>query len=177
MSDFGDAAKKVQKLKYNIKEETDRSLEDAMQDVVRTMRRFLRKNDSVATRTLLEGIRTFEGPESDPIAYTSQHVVGPEYWRFLEFGTGIYTSRGYKAPGGHAPISDIETWVRAKGIVPEPDGPYDTQEELAEAIAFDITRGTRSHPFVRPSWRSLQGKRHVKESVEDGIGNAIRVTF
>lgn len=176
MSDFLSGSKKVQDLKQNLEDAAEDSLERSMDTVHDNLEHHLRASDSVATGTLLKSILTLPSPPQTP-GFTGQRIMAADYWRFLEFGTGIYTGRTYKGPDDRAPIEPILAWVETKGITPDPEGPYDTQYELAEAIAFSIRTGTVSHPFVRPVWRGPFGRDHVINTVMGSMQRALNRSF
>lgn len=173
MSDFADAAAAVQDMKDDLETAADRGLESSMDTVVSALQGQLRANDSVSTRTLLQGLTSVDGPLDSSAAMASQQIRAPDYWKYLEYGTGIYTGRTYKAPDERAPLDPILNWVVSKGILPDPHGPYDTQTELAEAIAFSIGTGTEQHMFVRPVWRGPFGRDLVINTVKNTMESAV----
>lgn len=177
MSDFSRGAKKVQDLKDNLEKAAEDSLERSMDTVKDNLQHQLRANDSVATSTLLRSLSAVPAPLADGRAFTGQQIMAADYWKFVEYGTGIYTGRGYKGPDAHAPIAPILEWVVAKGITPDPEGPYDTQEELARAIAFNTSTGTQQHMFVRPVWRGPFGRDHVINAVSSAMQRQIDRSF
>jgi HK97 gp10 family phage protein len=177
MSDFGEAAGKVGRLKKELDARAEKALNSSMNDVEDELERQISLNDSNATGHLKGHINTIPGTKDRPNQIASRMIVGPDYWRFLEYGTGIYTSRGYSAASPGAPYHAILRWVRAKGITPRPDGPADTQEEVAAAIANSISTGTQSHPFVRPVWRGPKGRDYVIDLVGRAMQRAVDRAF
>jgi hypothetical protein len=174
-SDFKRAAKKVAKFNARSESAMADGLESGIDDFVSSMRKHLAKNGSIATGTLVQGLRSFDAPDVDPRGFTGQMVVGPEYWRYVEFGTGMGSR--YKAADPMAPPTQIYEWIRAKGIIPNPTGPYDTQWQLARAIAEDAGRSTKASPFVRPAWRGANGKRHVVNETGRAWSRALDRSF
>lgn len=177
MSDFADGAKKIQKLKSRLKDYGERGLDSSMESVSRTMGHYLEANRSEATGALRNSLTVTEGPLDGSGIFSSRQIYALDYWKYLEFGTGIYTSRGYKAPGGGAPFVPIYEWIVAKGITPDPTGPYETQRELAYAISDSLSKGTEQHKFVRPVWRGPVGKEKVIKTVKKSMEIAIRRTI
>lgn len=173
-SNLDRTAKKVQKLKDNIEEETERGLAIGMGRLLGHMKHRLAVNRSVATGTLYKGLEADRAADPVPETYATWEITGPDYWRFLEFGTGMGSK--YKAPSPQSPIIPIYEWVVAKGIVPDPTGPYDTQWQLAGAIAADTSSGTKQHKFARPAWRGANGHRAIVEEVHDGAKRGARKT-
>lgn len=173
MSDFVDVARAVDDLKDDIEDNIEAALESSFDDVIRQMQYELKKDNTIATRELIESLDDVaQVTPGDLVA--ARAIVGAPYWKFVEFGTGIYTSpkRGYSA-AGIPPFVPIYRWVVAKGITPRPDTNYTTQAEVAGAIQHSMSEGTPQQPFARPAWRGRRGKRHVQQSIENAISRAI----
>lgn len=164
-------AAKVQKLKDDIEDETERGLAVGMGRLLGAMKHRLIVNRSIATGTLLRGLELERAAAEHPEAYAAMEIVGPDYWRFLEFGTGRGSK--YKAADPQSPIMPIFEWIEAKGILPDPTGPYDTQWQLAKAIAADTSTGTKQHKFARPAWRGRHGRDAIVDEVGDGVDRAL----
>lgn len=176
MSNADKLIRKVEKLEDELEDSAQKALDVSMGSLEREIKWQLTKQRSIATGTLHSNIRTMKKGSGTGKRIANVGIYGPDYWRFLEYGTGIYTSRGYKAPSGGAPYEDILRWVTAKGITPTEDS-IDTQEELAAAIANSITTGTKSHKFVRPAWRGPRGEKQVKQTVFSAMQSAVDRTF
>jgi len=174
MGSFGAAAASVNKLKDDIEDEVEDAVGDSMDDVAQSMRWKIEENDSDATGVLKSSIRALpeRTPSSREIARIS--IIGAEHWKYVEYGTGVYTSpkRPFESPDV-APYQPIYRWIVASGITPRPSGDADNQAELAYAIQRSISKGTHSHPFVRPVWRGRNGKGHVQDSISRAVAKAL----
>lgn len=104
---------------------------------------------------------------------------GPEapHAPFVEFGTGAYFRNrwGVAIPRFDAPtfseklVSEIETWVETKPVIPK----YYSREQLPKAIAMSISDlGTSANPFLRTSWTTT--KPEVKRQIRVGIKRQLR---
>lgn len=174
-SDFKRAASRVKKLEHRMGAEIEDGLEDGVEDMVSEMKRHLARQGSVASGTLIRGIHQVTEPDVVPGAAAGQLIFGPNYWRYLEFGTGMGSK--YKAASPQAPVEPIHRWIVAKGILPDPTGPYDTQLELARRIAETAGTSTEAHPFIRPTWRGPRGKERIVKRVGDGMERAVDRSF
>jgi hypothetical protein len=167
----------VEKLKDNIKDNVEEAVHDSMGEgtggVAWALKLKLRQNRSDATHTLRRSITKVPLPPSSSNEFVRVGIVAAPYWKYHEFGTGIYTSRGYSAPDV-APYQPIYRWIRAKGITPRPSSDdINTQADLAYAIQRSVSRGTQSKPFVRPVWRSKAGKENVRKAIDEAVNEAI----
>lgn len=173
-NNFKRAARKVDKLEGRIKRHTSLEMMRGVDDLVYSMRHYLAVKRGVASGTLINGINSTTST-ANAKAYFGQQVLGPDYWRYVEFGTGMGSK--YKAASPQAPLAPIYRWVLAKGIFPREDEPYSTQLQLAQAIAYSIRTGTKAKKFARPAWRGIHGKSHIKRRTEKGLERAIERTF
>lgn len=177
---IGSVQRSVEDLKDDIKDNVKEAMRDSMGDrsrgVVWALKLKLKENNSDATGTLRRSLTTVELPRGSSNELIRIGVKAAPYWKYHEFGTGIYTSRGYSAPDV-APYQPIYRWIVAKGITPRPSSEnIDNQADLAYAIQRSISRGTQSKPFVRPVWRGKAGKDRVRRAVQDAVRDAIRST-
>lgn len=176
MSDFSDAAKRVSKLKDDLKEGHKRATNNAMTEMRNDVQTTILANDSVARRKLITDVRH---TETEAGVLVSRSVNVPGWAKYLEHGTGARgdqtSARGrgrYKTPSPVAPIDPILTWIVAKNIVPEE---YDSRIALAQAIASTIgAEGTYAHPFLRPVWYSNRGYRNVIDENKRAMRRALR---
>lgn len=164
-NNFGSVADSVEELKEEVKENTSEALEEAGEDVARALRVKIDKNGSDATGKLTDSLRSSSVTRSSGKKYANVKITAAPYWAYLEFGTGIYSSRGYSAPEYAAPVGMIYQWIIAKGITPDPDGPADNQQQLAHIIAQSVKEGTRQHKFARPVWRGPRGAAHINRKL------------
>jgi len=180
-SNIKSIAKRVDELKDDIKEKTEDALDSSMKNVERQMRWNLYRKDAVATKYLINSIemdRTnvldVDEVEFADIYATRRIGSSADYWKYVEFGTGIYTGRDYKH-SGIPPYLPIYRWVVAKGISPRPGSDLTTQAEVARAIQMSManSRGIRGQPFARPAWRAPTGKRNVVDSIGDALQDAV----
>lgn len=171
------AIKNVEKFKDQIRDETSDALDDSMEDVERTMKWHLSRQDAVASGTLRDSIEAYTTRAAGK-EYAKSQIHAASYWPYVEFGTGLYTSpeRSFSAPEYGPPIEPILEWVQQKGISPDPDGPAETQEDLAYAIRASLKTGTQSNPFARPAWRE-GGREHVSNSVGNALEDALHKSF
>jgi len=171
--DFGRAAQKVEEIRESLEDELMDALARSMADVAWQLRAELYKQDSVASANLWESIDVERTSGYTNLTARGVAISAAPYWKYVEYGTGIYSGRGYKAASPGPPYDDIYEWVVAKGITPRPDGPAETQEELAGAIQNSLSLGTQQHRFARPVWRSQRGKDHVEREVKKAVTKAI----
>lgn len=172
-NNFKQVRQSVGELKEDIKDNTSEALEEAGDDVARSLRVKIKKNGSDATGKLTDNLEATDVSRSSGKKYANIKITAPPHWAYLEFGTGIYSSRGYPAPDEGAPVGMIQQWIIASGITPDPDGPADNQEELANIIARSIKTGTRQHKFARPVWRGPRGAEHISNKLEWALENTI----
>jgi len=177
----GSIAERVNDLKDEIKDKTEDALDSSMKNVERQMRWNLYRQDAVATKYLINSIdmdrtNVLDVPEVKvgDIYATRRIHSDADYWKYVEFGTGIYTGRNYKH-SGIPPYTPIYRWVVAKGISPRADSDLTTQAEVARAIQMSManSRGIRGQPFARPAWRAPTGKRNVVDSIGDALQDAV----
>jgi len=164
VSGFKKAARKVEKAADELPDRIEEQLHDGTESLKDEMQRQLRINGSVATGTLVNSLTAIPNPPSGR-GFASAEIRGADYWKYVEFGTGRYTGRGYKAPSPMANYGRIMQWVIAQGITPEPGSPYDTQSDVAWAIANSLSTGQQQHKFARPSIRGPRGKRAIRNRI------------
>lgn len=177
-NDFIDMGERVDDLKDDLGDNIDSHVEDAVDDTAERAAHNVRRNDSRAHGELLAHLVT--GAEvHDPSKLASYKVSAPREYKVLEFGSGQRrdktADKAYKSPDPKPPLEPILSWITAKGIQPDPDGPYDTQVGLAVAIQETIgDLGTRPHPFVRPAWYSQYGRTHIKGEARKAMRKSVR---
>lgn len=176
-NNFKRRAKQVEKLKDELEDRAERSLKASMKLTTEQLQWKLAQNQSVATGHLYENIDPRPMPSDEGKVIVKRGIYAPDYWRFLEYGTGIYTGRSYSGASPRAPVNAIYMWIREKGIVPKPGGSADTQLELAFAIAESLETGAHSHPFVRPTWRGPAGREAVIRNLKRDMGRALNRAF
>jgi len=174
-------ASQVTDLADDLDDGIESAVDDGMDDTARQVQTNIKANDSVATG------RLYLNAESERVTHSPKTVVArrisvPGVYKFVEYGTGLFSEKGYDSPDGPSPrmLENLQDWIEDKGITGDY---YDEQRTddgdpspLAWAIASSIVEfGNRSHPFLRPAWYgSLHGRRHVKSEVESAINKAIR---
>lgn len=176
-NNFGSVRDSVEKLKDNIERNVSEAVHASMSEntggVAWALKLKLKQNNSDATGTLRRSIRKVQLPPTSSKEFIRVGILAAPYWKYHEYGTGIYTSGGYSAPD-MAPYQPIYRWIVAKGITPRPSSEdIHTQADLAYAIQRSVSRGTHSKPFARPVWRSKAGKDNVRRAIQEAISEAI----
>jgi len=183
MNDFLKAAEEVGDQPDELEDTITAEMDDAQEDVASDAERNVRKNDSVARGFLGNSIsvdtwgagRIPTNQLAGPLVTSKVVHVGVPYAGYVEKGTGERGgSTPYEAPDS-PPVQEILQWIEAKGITPRLDGPYTTQYELAEAIAFTIVdEGTYAHPFLLPARRKARAQRRHPRAIETAFKKAAR---
>jgi len=192
MTTFQQGAELVGDLADDLQDRLDDGVADEMEETAVAARRRVSANDSVASGRLLARLvhREQRRLASRSSVFAVHTVVAPEVYKYHEYGTGQRGRQSagfgatfdrpsdgpYKAPNPMPPYEPIRRWVVEKGLTPDPDGPYDSQLELASAIQRTIgERGTYAHPFMRPTW--FERERSVTRGAARAIRTATRRTF
>lgn len=163
---FGELAKDVQRFQRSLEDKHQDKTESALDDVRKTLQVALKMNNSVARRWLINDINRGKNPRST--TFVNERVHLPEWAKYLEHGTGIYSDEGYKAPSV-PPYRPIEIWAKHKATVDESD---------AYAIAQKIAAvGNKPHPFIDPVWRGPLGRQHIINENKDAQREALRRHF
>ena len=172
MGQYSDMATKVRRFRDNLEDEHESATKDAMETVQTELRAALRMNDSVARPVLIHDIREGEHP-TDP-QMVSRRVHLPEWAKYLEHGTGIFSDDGYPPPS-NPPFESIRTWFIRKNLTPDK---YDSVDSASAAIAEQIaTIGNERHPFIGPTWDGPFGKSAVVDANKLAIRRAARRSF
>ena len=157
MNDLTRMAKRVKRLPKKLRRHLDTNIEREMEMMARTARANLVSSRTMASTRLAAQTRHVNYTEQGRFAGFATHAVSAQtsYARFVEYGTGYYSERGYKEPDPVPPLSNILEWIVQKGITPYA---YDSIYELAQAIQWTIGMfGNRAHPFMRPAWQQHRG--------------------
>lgn len=173
MSGFADVADKFGKMKKEVKPRLAEAAHDSLVDTSRQMNVELIKSDAVASHETRRSLNVQRSSTTPPKAFVQYEITGAPWWKYIEFGTGIYTTRGYSAADPFPPFKPIYQWVLAKGITPDPDSDNNTQEEVAYAIQRSLSTGTPMQRFVRPTWRGPRGKSHLVREIERTINDIV----
>lgn len=175
---FGKGAEKVRDFRDRLGDEITDSVQDSTSNLARELRRRLTYQNSVASRTLISALYPDTNETSQYL--TDERITAPDYWKYVEYGTGLQGDGRYESPsggGGGTLYNAILAWIVAKGIQPRRDdisGIY----ELAEVISASIVEeGTEPHPFVRRTFRGPNGKRAITSSVSRAMRRAKRRSF
>jgi len=171
---FREAASKVGAFAEDLGDAIEDEVEAETEDIAAEMRRRLVRDGSVASATLVTALY---GEVGEPTYHASRQITAPEYWKYVEYGTGVSGEGRYDAPSPRPPVQPILRWLARKDIEPRSDD-IDSTVELAEAIATEIgERGTESHPFVRPTYVGRGDARGYADAVEAAMSDAKRRNF
>lgn len=176
---FKSVIKKLENLPEEIEKAGKESIEDNLEEVQSRARRNLRRSGTWWQGDIGRSIRIVSLPNGFSL------IVGAEHGPYVEMGTGAYFGTStYPIPDGIDPydspgvvsedlVEGIEHWVQTKPITPRY---YETQSELAEAIAHTIAHlGTQAHPYLRPAWYGYRERfiknvhRDIKREVKRGF--------
>jgi len=177
MSDYGDMARRVSKLRDNLEDEHERATKESMGDLRSQVRINLQRNDSDARGVLYQDID--DGDATSYPQMVARSVTLPWFAIYLEHGTGqlggtdtVQGHKQFKAPDPGPPIEPIRTWVTAKQIQ---SSYYDDPDDLARAIQSQIAAiGTFPHPFYRPAWHGPRGYQNVIDANKRAMRRALR---
>jgi len=171
MSDFGDMASRVRRLRErHLPDAHESATKESMGDLELSVASHLRKNDSVARPCLITDIDTGLYPSDEMV---SRSVDMPEWAKFLEHGTGIYSDEGYPAPS-QPPYAAIREWFTEKGLEPL-TGDVDASSALiAEQISEE---GSEAHKFIDPVWTGPFGRDYIVHKNAQAQRKALRRAF
>lgn len=179
VSDIERLTDKLEQLPEDIEDAASDAVEDGLETTESRAKRNLRRDDT-----------WFEGDIGRSISVVSTEngfslIVGAQHGPYVEYGTGAYFGTSsypvpsgvssYDAPGGVSEdlLEGIEHWVENKPIEPNH---YDTQSEVAEAIAHTIAElGTQAHPYLRPAWYGY--REQLLNNVKNDVQRTVRRKF
>jgi len=178
------AARAVENLRDRLGDDIEDEVDGATEGIGADLRRRLSLEGSVATRTLR---RSLYPEPSDEVTVSplvvSRQISAPDYWKYVEYGTGTKGEGLYDSPSGSDSNSNADSrtlydailaWIIAKNIQPRSDD-IGGQYELAEVISRQIVNsGTESHPFVRPTLRGDNGRDRVERAIKRAMRRAKR---
>jgi hypothetical protein len=170
MGQFADAARKVRDLKDNLEDEHDSATEDGLDRVNEELEAALELNDSVARPFLITDINTGLYPGDEMV---SRSVDMPEWAKFLEHGTGIYSDEGYSAPS-QPPYAAIREWFTEKGLTPLTGDVGASSALIAEQISVE---GSEAHKFIDPVWTGPFGMDYIVHRNAQAQQKALRRSF
>lgn len=157
--------------------EVQQVLEDFAKDIRDRYRDVLEQNDNIASRKLIDSIKTqvVVGDNAYEVTMTLE-----DYWKYVEDGVkGLSNpSSPFKNPGWKA-FPHILNWVEVKPVIPRPgdNGKIPTPKQLAFLITRSIvTEGTHAyHPLektkddILPWWRE-----QISQALGHDMENYIR---
>ena len=157
--------------------EVQQVLEDFAKDIKDRYRDILEQNDNVASRKLIDSIKTqvVVGDNAYEVTMTLE-----DYWKYVEEGVkGLSNpSSPFKNPGWKA-FPHILKWIEVKPVIPRPgnNGKIPTPKQLAFLITRSIvTEGTHAyHPLektkddILPWWRE-----QISQALGHDMENYIR---
>jgi len=170
MGQYADAARKVRDLKDNLESEHDSATEDGLDRVNEELEAALELNDSVARPFLITDIDSGLYPGDEMV---SRSVDMPEWAKFLEHGTGIYSDEGYPAPS-QPPYAAIREWFTAKELEPLTGDVGASSALIAEQISEE---GSEAHTFIDPVWTGPFGRDYIVHKNAQAQRKALRRAF
>ena len=141
-------------------ESLDLSKKRLMKNVTKSMDNIVKEGKTVMVREAPEGTGKLKKGIKTKVEKSSKEIIGTidpvqEYAIYIEKGRGA---------GGRPPISQIQKWVRAKGL---PEG---AAFLIAKKIGKGQSGSNRPNPFIERTYNELES------IIEDEINKAISRT-
>jgi len=171
MGQYSDMATKVRRFRENLEDEHDSATKDGLDRVNEELEAALELNDSVARPFLITDINSGMYPGDEMV---SRSVDMPEWAKFLEHGTGIYSDEGYPAPS-EPPYGHIIEWFEAPyGPEPLTGDNWASAKLVAEQISEE---GSEAHKFIDPVWTGPFGRDYIVHKNAQAQRKALRRAF
>lgn len=178
MSDFETTIQSLERLKDNLDSKPQRAARRGLETIRSKQKRILVGNDTIAFRTLIEGLQIWELSHTEGTDLTL--VSEAPHSKFIEYGTGQHNRQADPEKQFDAPaltsrlVKNIKAWMIVKNISPHTGSLNQSAYLIARAVSREPYEGrttpTGTHPqpfFYGPAWEY----RHM---LVKNIKNAVR---